>query len=51
MVRSCLTGKDDEDYFAVFDGHGGKHASRFAADNLHLILGGIFLIIIYYVIH
>ncbi|ELR17200.1 protein phosphatase 2C domain containing protein [Acanthamoeba castellanii str. Neff] len=38
MVRSSLTGRDDEDYFAVFDGHGGKHASRFAADNLHIIL-------------
>lgn len=40
MVRSSLTGRDDEDYFAVFDGHGGKHASRFAADNLHTILSG-----------
>jgi len=38
MVRTSLTDRGSEDYFAVFDGHGGKHASRFAANNLHTVL-------------
>jgi serine/threonine protein phosphatase PrpC len=38
MVRGCLRGKPDEDYFGLFDGHGGKQSSRYAADNFHKIL-------------
>ncbi|XP_030008083.1 integrin-linked kinase-associated serine/threonine phosphatase 2C isoform X2 [Sphaeramia orbicularis] len=38
-MNSCLTalpsGVSRVSYFAVFDGHGGARASRFAAENLH----------------
>jgi len=28
----------NEDYFAIFDGHAGKEASAYCADNMHLII-------------
>jgi len=28
----------DEDYFAIFDGHAGKEASAYCAENMHIIL-------------
>lgn len=37
VVRD-LTGDGKVKYFAVFDGHGGPKASKFAAERLHLIL-------------
>ncbi|KAL6079478.1 Protein phosphatase 1K, mitochondrial, variant 2 [Balamuthia mandrillaris] len=38
VVRGCFRGRDDEDYFAVFDGHGGKHASAFCSAQFHRVL-------------
>lgn len=29
---------ENEDFFAVYDGHGGREASSFASQNLHRIL-------------
>uniref|UniRef100_A0A1A8JPS7 Integrin-linked kinase-associated serine/threonine phosphatase 2C n=2 Tax=Nothobranchius kuhntae TaxID=321403 RepID=A0A1A8JPS7_NOTKU len=41
-MSSCLSSPPDllsrVSYYAVFDGHGGARASRFAAENLHLSL-------------
>uniref|UniRef100_A0A1A7YA71 Integrin-linked kinase-associated serine/threonine phosphatase 2C n=1 Tax=Iconisemion striatum TaxID=60296 RepID=A0A1A7YA71_9TELE len=41
-MSSCLSSPPDHmsrvSYYAVFDGHGGARASRFAAENLHLSL-------------
>uniref|UniRef100_A0A3B5QS93 PPM-type phosphatase domain-containing protein n=2 Tax=Xiphophorus TaxID=8082 RepID=A0A3B5QS93_XIPMA len=37
-MSSCLSSLSRVSYFAVFDGHGGARASRFAAENLHLNL-------------
>jgi len=33
-----LRNRDDEDFVAIFDGHGGRDVAEFAAKNLHLIL-------------
>eukprot|EP01111_Echinosteliopsis_oligospora_P011108 TRINITY_DN3581_c0_g1_i2.p1 TRINITY_DN3581_c0_g1~~TRINITY_DN3581_c0_g1_i2.p1 ORF type:complete len:341 (+),score=92.77 TRINITY_DN3581_c0_g1_i2:197-1219(+) len=38
VVNGSFRGHSYEDYFAVFDGHGGKDAASFAANNLHTIL-------------
>jgi len=38
VIYGSLQGNDLEDYFAVFDGHGGIDASKFCSERLHLIL-------------
>jgi protein phosphatase 1L len=38
VVHGAFRGHGQEDYFALFDGHGGKDAAIFAAENLHLVL-------------
>uniref|UniRef100_A0A3Q2YRX2 Integrin-linked kinase-associated serine/threonine phosphatase n=1 Tax=Hippocampus comes TaxID=109280 RepID=A0A3Q2YRX2_HIPCM len=37
-MSGCLSTLSGASYFAVFDGHGGTRASRFAAEHLHHIL-------------
>ncbi|KAL5552787.1 hypothetical protein UlMin_040188 [Ulmus minor] len=34
-IASCSQGKSVKRFFGVFDGHGGKKAAEFAAENLH----------------
>lgn len=38
VIHGTYRGRGQEDYFAIFDGHGGRDAAAFAAENLHLIL-------------
>ncbi|KAJ4453622.1 putative protein phosphatase 2C [Paratrimastix pyriformis] len=38
VIKRYFRGHEDEDFFAVFDGHGGHDASEFAAENMHVIL-------------
>ncbi|PRP77308.1 protein phosphatase 2C-related protein [Planoprotostelium fungivorum] len=38
IIAGQLSGKTDTDYFAVFDGHGGRDAAIFASQNLHPLL-------------
>lgn len=38
VVHGAFRGRGHEDYFALFDGHGGRDAAAFAAANLHIIL-------------
>jgi serine/threonine protein phosphatase PrpC len=35
LIQGKLRGRDDEDFVAVYDGHGGRAASEFAAKHLH----------------
>jgi hypothetical protein len=37
--RGNFRGRSEEDYFCLFDGHGGKDASLFACENLHFQVG------------
>jgi protein phosphatase 1L len=39
VIDGSFRGNNNQDYFAVFDGHGGRDAASFAAENLHVILG------------
>jgi len=41
VIYGPLNGHDNEDYFAVFDGHGGITASKYCSEYLHKILGSI----------
>ncbi|KAF5726717.1 putative Phosphatase 2C family protein [Tripterygium wilfordii] len=34
-IFSCLQGNSNKRFFGVYDGHGGKKASEFVAENLH----------------
>jgi len=38
VIRGSFRGRATEDYFAIFDGHGGRDAAAFAADHLHEVL-------------
>lgn len=38
LIRGKFRGKEDEDFIAIFDGHGGDAASKFANQHLHKIL-------------
>lgn len=38
LIQGKLRGRDDEDFVAVYDGHGGRAASEFAAKHLHEVL-------------
>jgi len=38
MINGCFGGKEDQDFFAVFDGHGGKESAEFAAKNIPMQL-------------
>jgi len=38
VICGNFRNKPDEDYYAIFDGHSGKDASAYCADNLHKIL-------------
>jgi len=38
VIMGCLGGESNEDYFAVFDGHGGSTASKYSGQQLHEIL-------------
>lgn len=38
-----LRGRDDEDFVAVYDGHGGKAAAEFAAKNLYKVHAILYL--------
>lgn len=38
LIVMINRGRGHEDYFALFDGHGGKDAAEFAATHLHEIL-------------
>ncbi|KAK8546252.1 hypothetical protein V6N12_027047 [Hibiscus sabdariffa] len=35
MIVSCLHGNSNKAFFGVYDGHGGKNAADFVAQNLH----------------
>jgi len=37
-IMGRFRSKEDEDFVAIFDGHGGKEAAEFASKNLHPIL-------------
>jgi len=37
-VKGKLRTKDTEDYVAIFDGHGGKDVSEYAAEHMHLVI-------------
>jgi len=41
VIYGCFGGESNEDYFAVFDGHGGIAASKYSGQQLHQILHGI----------
>uniref|UniRef100_A0A2C9UMX3 protein-serine/threonine phosphatase n=1 Tax=Manihot esculenta TaxID=3983 RepID=A0A2C9UMX3_MANES len=34
-IVSCLNGSSNKGFFGVYDGHGGKRAAEFVAENLH----------------
>jgi serine/threonine protein phosphatase PrpC len=36
-IMGKLRGRDDEDFVAIFDGHGGRDVADFAAKNLHQV--------------
>lgn len=38
VIKRNFRGREDEDLLAVFDGHGGRHASEFCAEHLPPIL-------------
>jgi hypothetical protein len=38
VVYGSFRGKEDEDFVAVFDGHGGRAAAEYAAKHLHQVL-------------
>lgn len=38
VVHGAFRGHGHEDYFALFDGHGGRDAAAFAAEHLHEVL-------------
>jgi len=38
VILGCFGGESNEDYFAVFDGHGGSTASKYCGQKLHEIL-------------
>lgn len=38
LIQGKLRGREDEDFVAVYDGHGGRSASEFAAKHLHGVL-------------
>ncbi|KAJ4458920.1 putative protein phosphatase 2C [Paratrimastix pyriformis] len=38
VIKRNFRGRPDEDFFAIFDGHGGRDAADFAAENLPIIL-------------
>lgn len=38
VVNGAYRGRGQEDYFALFDGHGGRDAAAFAAEHLHEVL-------------
>ncbi|KAF2307056.1 hypothetical protein GH714_024587 [Hevea brasiliensis] len=35
-IISCLNGSSNKGFFGVYDGHGGKKAAEFVAENLHI---------------
>ena len=37
VIIGHFRGKDEEDYIGLFDGHGGRAASSYCADRLHVI--------------
>jgi serine/threonine protein phosphatase PrpC len=41
VIFGCFGGESTEDYFAVFDGHGGTAASKYSGQQLHEILRSI----------
>eukprot|EP01119_Soliformovum_irregulare_P012019 TRINITY_DN3088_c0_g1_i1.p1 TRINITY_DN3088_c0_g1~~TRINITY_DN3088_c0_g1_i1.p1 ORF type:complete len:393 (+),score=108.80 TRINITY_DN3088_c0_g1_i1:779-1957(+) len=38
VIQGHFRGKEDEDFFGIFDGHGGHDASKFVSENLATIL-------------
>lgn len=38
VIHGAFRGRTQEDYFAIFDGHGGRDAAAFAAEHLHQVL-------------
>jgi len=38
VICGNFRNKPDEDYFAIFDGHAGKEASAYCAENMHIYL-------------
>jgi len=38
VIHGAFRGRGQEDYFAIFDGHGGRDAAAFAAEHLHQVL-------------
>jgi len=41
VILGSMGGESNEDYFAVFDGHGGSAASKYSGHHLHQILNKI----------
>jgi serine/threonine protein phosphatase PrpC len=38
VIHGTYRGRGQEDYFAIFDGHGGRDSAAFAAEHLHQVL-------------
>jgi len=41
VIYGSLQGNENEDYFAVFDGHGGVDASKYCSEQLHHVIVSI----------
>jgi serine/threonine protein phosphatase PrpC len=37
VIKRSFRAKQEEDFFAVYDGHGGRKAVRYVSRNLHLL--------------